>query len=320
VRYLGGRFLADEQAFRPGLVETPAVRATRMSDTRCAIKTALNLDVVGTPRSSERITWNDRDSLLYALAIGAGHEQLSYSTENSIGVGHQVYPTFASALSSNLGESPLAGLGDVDLSTVVQAEQSVVQLQVIPATGSVDQMTSVVEILAKGTFALVVTEASGAIAGEPLYATRASWAVRGAGGWGGSRGEKADRPQLPARPPDVRCSFQTTPDQALLYRLTGDRHPLHSDPTFARHAGFDQPILHGQCTFGIVGRLLSEEFCGGRSAQFKELVAQLRGPVVPGERITVDAWSIEGGNVRFTASVGDRLVLDQGRFVFEPDA
>jgi acyl dehydratase len=108
---------------------------------------------------------------------------------------------------------------------------------------------------------------------------------------------------------------EVRPDQALLYRLSGDRNPLHSDPAFARRAGFDQPLLHGMCTFGIASRLLINELCGGDAALAAEMSGRFSKPVIPGERLTVKTWTI-GRDTRYVvANPAGEIVLDRGRFV-----
>jgi acyl dehydratase len=116
----------------------------------------------------------------------------------------------------------------------------------------------------------------------------------------------------PERPPDHEVTYQTSPDQALLYRLNGDRNPLHSDPEFARAGGFDRPILHGLCTYGFTGRALLHALCGSDPARFGHIEGRFTSPVYPGEALTVRAWETGDGEAVFTTSVGERAVIDQG--------
>ena len=105
---------------------------------------------------------------------------------------------------------------------------------------------------------------------------------------------------------------QTSPDQALVYRLSGDRNPLHSDPSFAALGGFDRPILHGLCTYGFTGRGLLHSLCGSDPARFGHVEGRFTSPVFPGEVLTVTMWTVADGETVFTTSVGDRLVIDRG--------
>ena len=138
--------------------------------------------------------------------------------------------------------------------------------------------------------------------------------VRDEGGFGGHPRPTAPW-ALPERPADIRRSYPTRRDQALLYRLSGDRNPLHSDPWFAREAGLERPILHGLCTYGFAGRALLHEVCGGDPDRFGRMSARFTHMVTPGDTLDVDVWRTTDGAV-FRAAVGDRVVLDRGTFRF----
>jgi acyl dehydratase len=164
----------------------------------------------------------------------------------------------------------------------------------------------------KGKAAVVVTEKTATLDGERLFTTTSSLFIRGEGGWGGDRGPSGPRNEPPQREPDHRITYETSPNQALLYRLSGDRNPLHSDPSFAAIGGFDRPILHGLCTYGFTGRALLHSCCGSDPARFRHIEGRFTSPVLPGEPLTVDMWDSGAGEVVFTTSVGDRCVIDQG--------
>jgi acyl dehydratase len=164
--------------------------------------------------------------------------------------------------------------------------------------------------------AVVVTETTAEMEGEPLYTNRASVFIRGEGGWGGERGPSGPQNEPPDRAPDHEVTYQTSPDQALVYRLSGDRNPLHSDPAFAAMGGFDRPILHGLCSYGFTGRALLHSLCDGDPAKFHHVEARFASPVLPGDALTVRMWTTGDGESVFTTSVGDRLVIDQGLVKF----
>jgi acyl dehydratase len=168
----------------------------------------------------------------------------------------------------------------------------------------------------KGKAAVVVTETTGSLGGEPLFATSAAVFIRGEGGWGGDRGPSGPRNTPPDRNPDHSVTYQTSPDQALVYRLSGDRNPLHSDPSFAAIGGFDRPILHGLCTYGFTGRALLHSLCDGDPGKFGHVEGRFTSPVMPGEALTVDMWTTEDGEAVFVTRVDDRLVIDQGLLKF----
>ncbi len=138
---------------------------------------------------------------------------------------------------------------------------------------------------------------------------------RGEGGWGGERGP-SEKISFPDRTPDHSVQYSTREDQALTYRLSGDRNPLHSDPSFAAMGGFDKPILHGLCTWGITGRALLQTLCGGDPSRFKAMNSRFSKPVIPGDTLTINMW-VDGHNALFqTLNQNGDVVIDQGQFTF----
>lgn len=276
----------------------------------------LNLDAVGTVSDPSESSWGSKDALLYALGVGAGTDELAFVTENSIDVEQKVLPTMAVVLSSIAGG--LGALGDFNWAMLVHGEQGVRLHQPIPVEGRAVSQTEITGIWDKGKGAVVVleTKSKDATTGEPLFDTMMSAFIRGEGGWGGDRGPSGPRNVPPERAPDHSVTYQTRPDQALLYRLSGDRNPLHSDPKFAELAGFDRPILHGLCTFGFTGRALLYTLCDGDPARFKAIEGRFSSPVYPGEALTVNLW-VDGEEAVFQTTGDDgRVVLDAGKCQF----
>jgi acyl dehydratase len=136
--------------------------------------------------------------------------------------------------------------------------------------------------------------------------------IRGEGGWGGERGPSGAQNEPPDRDPDHTVSYATLPNQALIYRLSGDRNPLHSDPSFSAMGGFPTPILHGLCTYGFTGRALLAQLCDDDPARFHHLEGRFSSPVMPGEELTIRTWRTSATEAVFTTAVGDRVVIDQG--------
>ena len=285
---------------------------------------SIDLDAVGRRHARGPIPWSSSQSLLYALGVGAGggpHGELAFTTENSHGTPQQVLPTFAAVLAmrdgdSNLGDvmNLLRGVGDVPLAAILHGEQAVTLHGALPVAGTASATGYISAIYDKGPNAVVesVVELRNAGSGELLAETVSSLVVRGAGGFGGEPGATPAW-SAPEGPADITLTYPTRPDQALLYRLSGDRNPLHSDPWFARSAGLQQPILHGLCTYGFAGRALLHEVCGGDPDLFGSMSARFTSMVVPGDTLDIAVWRRTEGAV-FRASVGDRVVLDRGTF------
>ena len=282
----------------------------------------LNLDVVGVPSEPAQRSWTVADVLLYALAVGAGQPdplaELEFTTENSIGVTTRVLPTFANVLGRGArGRS----LGDFNPAALLHGEQAFELHGPLPVEGTARNISTVTGIYDKGSAALVVTESTSvdATTGAPLATTRSSAFIRGEGGFGGERGPspagKADW-DMPSRTPDLTVQYHTRPEQALLYRLTGDRNPLHSDPKFAAKGGLARPILHGMCTYGFTGRALLHGVCGSDPARFRSMEARFTHPVLPGDELTVSIW-VDAGTACFRTSSNGVTVIDRGRLTFD---
>ena len=267
---------------------------------------------------SER-SWTSKDALLYAVGVGAGSidptgAELEFTTENSKDVKQRVLPTFAVIVGMGVGD-----VGPFDMAMLVHGEQAIELHREIPVEGKLLTTARVVAVYDKGSAAVVVHEATSVDAdtGEPVMTTRNSMFIRGEGGRGGDRGPSGPRNAAPDREPDSVVTYQTRPDQALTYRLSGDRNPLHSDPEFAKLAGFDRPILHGLCTYGFTGRALLHTLCGSDPARFKSMEGRFSKPVYPGDALTVKMW-VDGGEAIFrTETQNGDVVFDQGRCTFD---
>jgi acyl dehydratase len=271
----------------------------------------LNPDAVGTESQPTQISWTSKDALLYAVSLGAGQDDLAYSTENTNGVEQQVLPTLPVVLGG--GGGVMANIGSFNPALLVHGQQAVTLHRPLPVAGEATVVGKLVAIYDKGKAAVVVTENRATAAdGEPLFTTRMSAFIRGEGGWGGDRGPSGAQNVPPERAPDHQVTYRTSPDQAFVYRLNGDRNPLHTDPSFAAMGGFDRPILHGLCTYGFTGRALLRTFCDDDSSRFQHIEGRFASPVLPGEELTISMWDLGGGEAVFTTSVGDRVVIDQG--------
>jgi acyl dehydratase len=278
---------------------------------------SLNFDLVGVDSEPAVKSWTTADVLLYALGVGAGQAdplaELEFTTENSTGVQAKVLPTFGNMIT---GGGRGRSLGDFDPAAFVHAEQAFTLHRPLPTAGTSRSVSRVAGIYDKGTAALVVTESTAvdAATGEPLVSARGSIFIRGEGGFGGVRGPGQDW-AMPSGAPDEQVTYRTRPDQALLYRLTGDRNPLHSDPKFAARGGFARPILHGMCTYGYTGRALLHAVCGSEPARFQSMEGRFTRPVIPGDELTVSIWA-DAGTAYFRTTSNGVPVLDRGRLTF----
>jgi acyl dehydratase len=289
----------------------------------------MNLDAIGTVSEPEERSWTSDDALLYALGVGAGYpdplEELPFTTENTGSAPQQVLPTFGVIKGMPAG-SALAGIGDFNPAMIVHADQSIEIHSTIAPSGSVIATSKLVDIADKRSGALVSTdtEIKDAESGKAMFTTRTGIFIRGEGGFSGdadkgaAKSASAAAPGIPDREPDHRVTYQTLPSQALLYRLNGDRNPLHSDPDFAAMGGFDRPILHGLCTYGFTGRALLHSLCGSDPARFGSMYGRFSKPVLPGDTLTVDMWVDDGGGAAsFRTSTADgSVVVDRGRCTF----
>jgi acyl dehydratase len=271
----------------------------------------LDPEAVGSKGDPIEVSWNSTDCLLYAVGIGAGTGELAFTTENTNGVEQVVYPTFPVVIGWGRG-SAMGTIGSFNPALLVHGQQSVTLHRQIPVEGTATLQSEVTAIHDKGKAAVVVTATTATMNGEPLYTNTASVFIRGEGGWGGDRGPSGPQNVPPDRSPDHQVTYHTSPDQALVYRLSGDRNPLHSDPSFAAMGGFDRPILHGLCTYGFTGRGLLNSLCGDDPARFHHVEGRFTSPVYPGEPLTISIWETAEAEAVFVTSVGERAVIDQG--------
>ncbi|MFI6043075.1 MaoC/PaaZ C-terminal domain-containing protein [Nocardia sp. NPDC051321] len=264
---------------------------------------------LGAQLPSREFTWTPSDVQLYQLGLGAGTRwtdpaELRYLDDR----GPQVLPTFATvAPTLHETEPPRVSFPgiDIDLAKVVHGHQEVEVHRPIPASGKATSTGRITELWDKGSAAVVVQEQTVTGSdGAPLWTARSSIFARGEGGFGGERGPST-KTELPDRAPDFDVTTPTLPQQALLYRMCGDRNPLHSDPEFARAAGFPAPILHGLCTYGIVCKTATDTVLGADASRVTGFRARFAGVLYPGETIRTRIWQ-QDGELTIAATVVER--------------
>lgn len=256
--------------------------------------------------------WTSDDCLLYALGVGGGLDELAYTTENTAGVQQVALPTLPVVVGQRAKVFHL--LGKLDWTKIVHAEQSVELLAPVPVAGEIETVGRIADVFDKGKAAAAVIEFSSrdCATGAECFRTTMTLMIRGEGGWGGDPGPSSTW-GAPDRDPDHVVVEQTSPTQALLYRLTGDRNRLHSDPAFAAKAGFRAPILHGLCTFGYAGRALLRSACAGDASRFKRMSARFSSPVFPGDTLRTEVWDGDGHALFRTVGPDETVVLTNGR-------
>lgn len=260
-------------------------------------------------------SWSSSDVQLYHLGLGAGADPMSprelrYLVDET----PQVLPTFATVAATFHATKPptvkFPGI-DIELSKVLHASERVEVPAPLPPSGSARAVTRFTDIWDKGKAAVIWSETTVTTPdGAHLWTQKRSIYARGEGGFGGERGPSSSE-AAPDRAPDFEVAMPILPQQALLYRLCGDRNPLHSDPEFAAAAGFPQPILHGLCTFGMTCKAITDAVLDGDASAVAAYGARFAGVAFPGERLAVNIWKEDG---RLSASVvapsrGNAVVL-----------
>jgi len=277
---------------------------------------------IGAELPEVSFTWSTSDVLLYHLAIGAGSVPgsqtdagaLRYTLDNDA---LQVLPSFG-VVAPSFHETDPPGLDlpgcDINLSQVLHGSQAIRVHRPIPTSGEARLTVRITDVWDKGKAAVIVQQGDAVDAtGTAIWTVTSTIFVRGEGGWGGDRGPSASV-DVPDRAPTLTTSYQVTPQQALLYRLCGDRNPLHADPEFAAKAGFPAPILHGLCTWGITLREATDRLLGGDASAVGEFSARFAGVVFPGDQLDFALWDL-GDRILVQASVDDRPVLSDAVLV-----
>jgi MaoC like domain len=268
---------------------------------------ALDPAVLGTAFEPYELDFDERDTLLYALSVGAGREpeELDFVYERDL----QALPTQPVVAVSRVFMAMTGVLG-IDGTRRVHGEQRLVLHRPPPARGRIRVEATVIGVWDKGGGAIVDVEVPLSVDGEPLATATFASFVRGAGGFGGERGSGGLKVARPEGPPAAIVLDRMSWNQALLYRLTGDLNPLHVDPVFARDSGFEEPIMHGLCSYGFAVRMAMKGLGWRRPAEIAEVNARFNAPVFPGEPLRLEVWEPRGGRVYARLVAGGTVAID----------
>jgi len=280
----------------------------------------------------QKVAYNRRDLMLYSYSIG--NTDLKYTYEND--EKFSAFPTYPVVLSlkgdsfdvvpfgvpkkKKGGDSTSGGIPGVpkyDPNMILHGEQSIEILKTLPLEGEFDFKGKVLGVYDKGKGMLIQQESVLVDSAGVEYAKLVSGVfVRGLGGFGGEKQPAEEVISIPQRAPDFVDEVQTSKDQALLYRLSGDYNPLHADPKIAKKVGFPGPILHGLCTFGIATASILKKTCENDSSLFKSVKVRFASPVFPGETLVTEMWK-EGTRIIFQSKVKERNVIVLSNAVVE---
>jgi (3R)-3-hydroxyacyl-CoA dehydrogenase / 3a,7a,12a-trihydroxy-5b-cholest-24-enoyl-CoA hydratase / enoyl-CoA hydratase 2 len=259
-------------------------------------------------------SYSERDVCLYALGVGTPahwleQDDLQFVYELST-KGFKALPTFGVLYPSKMIDVLVGGkIGQLEFNPMmlVHGEQYLEIRKPIPISGTITSRARISAIYDKGSGLVMVTDTTCCDeSGAEIVFNQSSMFIRGLGGFGGERGSSGEINVPPSREPDYVYQQQTLPQQALLYRLSGDINPLHADPMMAAMGGFDRPILHGLCTFGFAGRAVLKQFCQNDPARFKSIKVRFSKHVFPGETLVTEMWQVSDTKIVFRTKVAER--------------
>ena len=269
---------------------------------------ALNLDLIGKKTEKIPFTYDQDAVMLYALGIGAGVDELDFIYEKNL----KVFPTYAVIPLLPCIIDVMADLG-INLPAMLHGEQKIIVHGAIPPSGTVYTSGIWDSVYDKGDKGAVlnISLKTHDQSDQLLFENKVVLIDRSAGNFGGDRGPQTERFDPPeGKTPDFRVEYPTSPDQAALYRLSGDKNPLHIDPEFAKQGGLERPILHGLCTYGHAGRAILHSVCGSDPTRFKSFAARFMNVVFPGDTLITEGWKLENGRYIIQVKTSeDKIVL-----------
>jgi acyl dehydratase len=253
----------------------------------------LNLDIIGKKLEPVQFAYDHDSVILYALGIGTGADELEFVYEKGL----KVFPTFA-VVPFMPALIPFIQKANLNMRAVLHGEQKITLHKPIPKSGTLSTTAICESIYDKGDKGATVTInfITENQDGEVIFENKAVVMDRSAGNFGGDRGPKAEKFDPPdEKKPDFTLEYTTSPNQGALYRLSGDKNPLHIDPEFAKKSGFDRPILHGLCSFGYAGRAILHSVCDSDPSRLKSFSVRFMNIVYPGDTLITKGWKAESG-------------------------
>ncbi len=279
------------------------------------VQESLSPQLVGTEFEPVQISWNDKDTMLYALGVGAKPEsELDYLYE---GRGPLVLPTYA-VIPGMRALGNISQAVKLKIQRLLHGEQSVELLRPLPANAEITLSSQISEVWDKGKAGVIGVTAEATDADGPMFRTHATLFYIGGGDFGGEPGPSTSGKNLPPdREPDHVVDYHTSEEQGALYRLSGDRVALHIDPEFAQKAGYDKPFMHGLCTYGFVGRAILSSLCDGDPSRFKSMTGRFAERVQFEDTIITKIWKTGDGEAIVQAENQDgAVVLSQSAATF----
>lgn len=278
-------------------------------------KKPISNDLVGLTFEPRDVSWTAKDAMLYALGAGARPDNdLDFIYE---GKGPKVLPTYA-VIPGGIGLGGMMGQVEMKLEMLLHGEQSIELYRPLPPEATVSVVGRISEVWDKGKAAVLGVESVASDADGELFKTHATLFVRGAGGFGGERGPSSAGINVPPdRDPDIVVEDVTRPEQGAIYRLSGDRNPIHIDPDFAKLGGFEKPFVHGLCTYGFIGRAALKALCNNDPAKFRSFSGRFADQVYFGDTIVTKIWKIGAGEtiVQGETQKGN-VVLSQAKVTY----
>jgi acyl dehydratase len=276
----------------------------------------INNDLVGMQFDPVEVSWTSKDTILYALGVGATpDDELDYIYEPK---GPKVIPTFGVCPGLNLILGVIEKV-EIDLMNLLHGEQTTILHRPVPPNANGRGIAKIVEVWDKGKAAVIGLEGTVEDDNGPIFTNKSTLFIRGAGGFGGDRGPSTKDLNIPPqRLPDYTVEDITLPQQAAIYRLSGDPNPIHIDPEFAALAGFEKPFLHGLCSYGFGCRAILKTLCNNDPKQFKTIQGRFTDQVYMGDSLYTKIWKTEAGEALFQMETKKgNVILGQGKTTFE---